>query len=450
MKTDRRIWVRTLTALLLGTTLTGCFDFEATSGTTDAGTDSHLGTDSETDDQTDTEPSINLSCVSEQIAHPGLGDALVTAETSVERDDFASSCGGAASSDVAYYWKAPFNDYYVFDTSEANYNTVLALYSECGGTELDCNQDTAAALTSEIVRKFRAGDEVVVVVDGWSGEQGTAPLDIQRVQCPTIDLEGQPLPHNNSTLGAGDRHGGDCGGNGFADKAFHWVPAKDGLYRFTVTSDEFKPAVYVENGPVCGSALLGCNAAAEGSFGAEVVRQVDAGRPLTIIVDGQDGQGALSLEIQELEAATCPESSSVINMSNCTGAGNVCVSGEILTQRLLSPSCSPAVSPNGVFAPFSHPDMSYTLEIPGIESPGSGNCKVSVEGDGPLVAYILNEDCGGDELQCVTATESGGTHTAEVNIDVADTKRSYVLVVSAASWITPTSYSIALGCAMII
>lgn len=454
-------WVIPATAPLWALFLSQCFDFSVVdSGENDAGTDTAKNppdTDKDSnpdsassDSATDTGPTIDISCIDEQIPAPGIGDGLVQAETSVETDDVSSSCGGAVSGDVAYYWRAPFTDYYIFDTSEATYNTVLALYSECGGTELACSQDIETAQTSKIVRKFTSGDEIVIVVDGWSGENGTAPLDIQRVPCPAIDLEGQAIPHLNSTLGAADNHTGECGGSGFADKAFHWVAATGGLYRFTATSDVFKPSIYVEDGPVCGSRQLGCNAAAKGSLGAEVVRNVAAGQPLTIIVDGQNGEGTFRLNIEKISNTNCPESSLVLTLGDCNGGGGLCATGELLTDRLLAASCAPAVSEDAAFQPVDHLDMSYTLKVPSAPTNGAGDCEAKITANGPLVVYALRDDCGGEEVGCVAATESGGAYTAEIRIDMEQTKRDYILVVSAAMWMDPGPYSIHLHCSMVL
>ncbi len=259
------------------------------------------------------------------------------------------------------------------------------------------------------------------------------------------------MPYTNTTVGAGDDNSGTCGGGGVEDKAFHWVAPAAGLYRFNVVSSVFTPAIYVEEGPQCGGALLGCNAAVNGTYGTEVVRELEAGQVLTVIVDGVSGSGSFTLDIEEVPGTSCPESSSVINLTTCTTLGSVCIADQTLDGRLLAPTCAPAVGNGGFGTPLSMDDMSYLWQVPGISPPSAGFCgvRVDAEGDTSFVVYVLQGgDCSGPELDCVEATDtdSDGVYSAYVDETMLVDAQDYVLVVADDSWMDVTSFDITLMC----
>src|SRR5262249_38869876 len=156
------------------------------------------------------------------------------------------------------------------------------------GAELACNNNTATTPQSEIVSRFTQGERVLAVVDGNVGDQGTVAFNAERVTCPAIDLTGQPLPATLSTVGGSNTHTGPCGGANLIERTYRFTPTETGLYSITAQSTDFAPLLYVEQGPRCGGTLLGCNkgAGALNSYPAEVMRNLTAGQPVTITVDG--------------------------------------------------------------------------------------------------------------------------------------------------------------------
>ena len=138
-------------------------------------------------------------------------------------DDFAPSCTSGSGNDQAFLWQAPVTDYYVFNTVDSNFDTVLSLQTTCeANSEIACNNNRGAESISELVRKVEANDALVVVVDGFAGSQGVGKINIERVSCPDEDLEGQTgFPLVQTTLNAGDDNTSVCGGAGFPDRAYH-------------------------------------------------------------------------------------------------------------------------------------------------------------------------------------------------------------------------------------
>ena len=131
-----------------------------------------------------------------------LGWSVASGTTSGMGDDYLASCGSSSGPEVAYLWTAPFSTEYTFNLEGSDYDTVLyALAADaygCGGTELVCNDD-AIGLQSSITLSLSAGAEVVLGIDGFSGNSGNYVLNIAYVDETICD------------------DGADDGGDGFVD-----------------------------------------------------------------------------------------------------------------------------------------------------------------------------------------------------------------------------------------
>ncbi|MEX1025402.1 MAG: hypothetical protein WD226_10025, partial [Planctomycetota bacterium] len=92
-------------------------------------------------------------------------------------DGPAFACGNIAA-DVWYAWTAPASDSYTFDTcTGTSFDSVLAVYDTCGGTLLDCNDDTCG-LQSEIQVSAVAGATYLIRLGGRNGAQGSGTLTV--------------------------------------------------------------------------------------------------------------------------------------------------------------------------------------------------------------------------------------------------------------------------------
>ena len=129
-----------------------------------------------------------------------LGSALgevATGDTTEARRNFFGTCsavgdphlsGGRNARDLAYRWTAPGTGEYRFDTAasdrfgEEMIDSVLYVREgDCAGRELACNDDIDAEAEnylSEVVLEMAAGDEVVIIVDGWRYSEGQFALMI--------------------------------------------------------------------------------------------------------------------------------------------------------------------------------------------------------------------------------------------------------------------------------
>lgn len=344
-------------------------------------------------------------------------------DTEAAGNDFTAGCGGESSPDRMLVWTAPVTDYYVFDTFGSSFDTVLGLYAECAGEEFACSNNVGDIGQSEVVRKFEAGQQALVLIDGTAGDSGQGSLNIQRVTCPDLDLEGQTFPVELTTLGFLDDASSLCGGAGHEDRAYHWVAPQDGLYYFRVTSNSFTPAIELRDGPRCDDRLLACGGAQVKEYGAEIVRFLRARQPVTLIVDGVDGAGLFTLDIALTADQTCSEA--VIMAATEPFDDD-------FTERTLAPSCGFARQAGSTGGLYEVRDRVYTLIVPPVSGSCFGACGITVTSPQEFVLYgVESEQCGGAEIDCQLAqTMDGVQPTASISFPNGAEETRYTVVVA--------------------
>ncbi|WP_428262995.1 hypothetical protein [Haliangium sp.] len=365
--------------------------------------------------------SAGLACADQNL---GSVLGLTAFETDPAGDDVAASCGGAGSPDLLMSWTAPVSDYYVLDTFDANFDTVLAVYDECSGNELVCSNNVDQRVQSEIVHRFEQGQQVLVQVDGAAGDSGRGNLRIERVQCPDADLTGQSFPLELSIQSFGDDLSTTCGGAGQEDRAYHWTAPEDGLYYVRAFAETFRPVVALVDGTRCGDANLGCNAAATPQFGAEVVRFLRAGQEVSILVDGVNGAGLFTLDVGRHDGPACPETVLTANTGTLL---------DDFTPRSLAPSCDFARRGGAFGGTYDVPDKTYSLRVPGDGGDCFGTCSIQATASQGLVLYVLDgDDCGGAEVDCVVGSDpdADGVTTASISISADPQDHTYTVVVA--------------------
>jgi hypothetical protein len=362
---------------------------------------------------------IDTTCSEGAIENP-IGATPI--DTDPAGDELSATCGGEGSPDQVLVWTAPVTDYYVFDTFGSGFDTVLALFEECGGAELACSNNVGNSSQSELVHKFQQGQQALLLVDGAAGDSGQGAVNIARVACPDADLEGQTFPLELSTLGFGDDLKGQCGGEGHEDRGYHWVAPADGLYYFRATAASFTPIVSLIDGPRCGDRELACNAAGNRDYGAEAVRFLRAGQPVTVVVDGTDGAGLFTLDIGLKADQTCPESPLLVSTPL----------DDDFDEPTLSASCWPTRA-TGPFAElYEVPDKVYSFEVAGLPGPGcGGGCEITVTASQAFVLYAVEgAECGGAEVACELGEVSGSVATASISLTSQDEAKLYSIVVA--------------------
>ncbi|GAB4565060.1 MAG: hypothetical protein Tsb0020_15680 [Haliangiales bacterium] len=362
--------------------------------------------------------SVDTSCVDDPVSGP---TGTTPVDTDLADDAITNSCGGAGSPEQVFLWTPPTTDYYVIDTFGSGFDTVLAVYDECGGAELACNNNVDELAQSELVTKLAGGQPTVLVVDGVAGDRGAGELHVERVTCPDIDLEGQSVPIEQSTVGFGDDHSVQCGGVGAEDRAYHWVAPADGLYYFRAEAGSFRPLVGLLEGARCSDRELGCNIAASGELGAEVVRYLRAGEVVAVLVDGVQAGGAFQLDIGLSDAPACPAEELPNSGLTVSGFG----------PYVMAPSCSFARAVDGVGAPFDAGSLTYRFELPGVGDTGSGYCDVIATSQQQLaISALERDDCGGAELGCVLSEPNGTQQRASLRLTLQPESVARTVVLS--------------------
>ncbi|MEZ4268511.1 MAG: hypothetical protein R3F39_19270 [Myxococcota bacterium] len=360
------------------------------------------------DAEVDSGPTV-LPCV-ESALSPAFGDGLASAFTTAESDDFSGTCAVGSGKDVAWQWTVPFTEWFTIDTLGSDFDTVLYLREgACDGPETACNNDADAAVDrSRIVGRFEAGTTYALVVDGNSGASGNAVLNIQPVTCPSADIgDGSALPQTFTTASGATSHGGACGGDKGPERSYRFIPPKTGLWRLSATAEPgsgLTPAIYVEEGPVCGGTLLQCNGHDHGDIKmpAEVSRVLTAGAPVTLIVDSRGGQGKFALGA-EFVGETCPALAFDVVADQAI---------DITTQTdTMTSSCGQNADVE--FEAFTgYPDLVFTVED---QAPGSpGSCSLFIEAGFNFSLSVVRGACSGAEVACrtdATQSPSSGNYT---------------------------------------
>ncbi len=109
------------------------------------------------------------------------GSAIAMGDTSSEAAALEGTCGGESASEATFSWTPPAAGTYTITTAGSDYDTVLYVRDgSCTGAELDCNDDdeTGKTLQSSVTVTLRAGQTVVIVVDGYDTETGPFTLNI--------------------------------------------------------------------------------------------------------------------------------------------------------------------------------------------------------------------------------------------------------------------------------
>jgi hypothetical protein len=372
-----------------------------------------------------------------------LGSPAATGSTTDRSDTARGTCVSGTGNDIAFEWVAPYDDWYSIDTFGSSFDTVLYLRdAACDGPELACSDNAGGTTQSEIIRQFTKGRRVAIYVDGKANDKGSVVVNIKRITCPTNDITGQPLPLLQlSTVGGPNTHTGVCGGNGFPERAYRYVPSVAGLYSITAKSTAFKPVIYVEQGARCGGTLLGCNtglvlgAAAASRYPAEVIRKLPAGQPVTIIVDGADGSGFFDLNIVRIDdgstcgSATLPPNDTPVNM----GAGG---------PNHQTATCSTAGGSDMWGGPMVREDHTYKLDI---NHGATTFCQYVFTANGPFTVYRVRGQCEGPEVACIPSTDKGGSsYEVQFGLGAAD-NGSYTLVIENAGPMSIT-YSVRVMC----
>jgi hypothetical protein len=94
-------------------------------------------------------------------------------------DDLEPPCAAPGSPETTLVYIVPVTGTYVFDTFGAQHDTVLYIIDSNGCGALACNDDAPETLQSEVTVSLTANQQVLVVLDGFGGDNGPATVNVQ-------------------------------------------------------------------------------------------------------------------------------------------------------------------------------------------------------------------------------------------------------------------------------
>ncbi len=270
-------------------------------------------------------------------------------------DRVTPSCGSAQGNpDYTTVFQAPHRGVFAFDTMGSNYDTVLALYDGyCEGSELSCNDDWSS-LTSRVELPLDAGQQVTVVVDGFSTGTGAFQLHVTATslrpccepnyesgscESPAVaqcvcaaapeccqDTWSEECVELVSGLSCGMCSGcsdtvltttqsvsgyttdqpdrwtvGNCGGRvGSGDFIAQFTAPHAGNWEFNTIGSGYDTVLSILQG-VCSGSELRCNDDNAG-LQSSIDLWLDAGQTVTVVVDGYGGsEGYFVLNVLDLD-----------------------------------------------------------------------------------------------------------------------------------------------------
>jgi hypothetical protein len=198
---------------------------------------------------------FDLTCATDDLGdHTGVD--LMDGSNASSADDFSTSCGGPEAGegrDEAYAWTAPAEGCWVFDTHGSSFDTRLALYDQCGGSELACNDDLVYGEhpTSEVGLSVQEGEQLLVVVDGFGeADRGDFSLSINRglTLIPDMDIGEAtgPAAASGSTFTADTTLSPNrCPWRSGADTLVRWTAPQAGPWLIEVADATFDSVLSV-------------------------------------------------------------------------------------------------------------------------------------------------------------------------------------------------------------
>lgn len=271
------------------------------STSTSAGSEESTGGGAETTSaSSSTTETAMLACVDDDLGS-ALGNGVASGNSSGDGDDVGISCAGGDGEDAVYSWTAPSAGAYTFDLSGSSYDTAMAIVAtDCDGAELGCNDDSVG-LTSAVTVDLGAGEQVLVVIDGYMGAVGSFVLDVNHaldLSCVDEDLLGATGAGvtAGSTVGDDDTFSPSCVTDG-ADVVLAWTAPSTATWHISLSGSSYDTALAIWS-PDCGGNEIACNDDGAVDLTSELDIDVTVGETVLLVVDGYMGAtGSFTLTI---------------------------------------------------------------------------------------------------------------------------------------------------------
>lgn len=248
----------------------------------------------------------NDACVDAVVV---IEDTPINGTTTGATGTDITSCTSNDSLDVWYVYTPAQSGTVIISLCGSTYDTALAVFDVCGGTESACNDDSCG-LQSEVTLAATLGHSVMIRVSGFGGTSGDFTLSVTLATggggndfCAnaTVITDGM---HTGSTIGATNDGAGTCGTSATSpDVWFEYVAPLDGILTVSTcgaASYDTVLGVWLACPP--GGGETACNDDAC-SVQSTVLMAVTVGTTYWIRVSGFNGAtGTFTLDVQTVEA----------------------------------------------------------------------------------------------------------------------------------------------------
>lgn len=322
-----------------------------------------------------------------------------------------SSCGDNDTADVWHSFTPTTTGIFSISLCDSAFDTTLAVYDECGGTELACNDDFCG-LQSEVTVNLTVGNTYVIRVAGYNGETGSYTLLVEKCTPPPNDecVDAIPVyegvPYDSNTYYATGDETSSCSYNDMADVWHSYTPASMGLVTISLAGSAFDTTLAVFD--ECDGMELACNDDTCDSYQSEITMNMTSASTYPIRIAGYDGAtGDYTLTVTSSPCVLPPEPN---NPNPANGANDVLLdtvlawngSGAEVFQAdskaTISPSKGP-ITPEVIYGPDDRLDE-YEVIDPNILAVGDSTvalvdaCDLIDNGDGtfslPAETYDVN------------------------------------------------------------
>ncbi len=232
----------------------------------------------------------NDDCMNAIDVHAGV-PYLGSTEGATGED--TSGCSSSDDKDIWHIFTPAQSGLVVISLRGSSFDTTLAIYDQCGGTELICNDDSEGTTQSQITISVDAGTSYLIRIAGYNHRMGDYTLTINYISSPENDDCANAIevvagfPYFGSNIGATGESTSNCSSSDDKDVWHIFTPTQSGIATISLIGSSFDTilAVYDQ----CSGTELNCNDNA-GDAQSEIVMQLEAGTPYLLRIAGDNHQ----------------------------------------------------------------------------------------------------------------------------------------------------------------
>ncbi|MBN2212199.1 MAG: trypsin-like peptidase domain-containing protein [Sedimentisphaerales bacterium] len=233
-----------------------------------------------------------------------------TGSTATATGTEVSSCSSNDFYDVWYYFIPAETGPYEISTCGSSFDTTLAIYDGCGGTEVACNEDAVdicGGYQSNLVTTLTSGVNYKIRIAGWEQQTGDYILTVNQDVPDNDDCFNATEAvawhtYSGNTIFATGADVSSCTNGDTIDVWYRFVPMHTDEYRISTEGSSFDTSLAVYTS--CGGGEIGCNDDANGGQYSELTLNLTRDAPYFIRISGYEGaKGDYSLKI----IPTCPD-----------------------------------------------------------------------------------------------------------------------------------------------